>query len=89
MAATLEHSTVLTDIEAQGIAERHGISQVDSHTYHVQGQHGVYEVRFEGRGDDDGERLWTCNCPAGEHGRTCRHINILGAALDELFPGMA
>ena len=37
-----------------------------------------YSVQFAGRGESDGVSLWTCDCPAGQHGKTCKHINLVG-----------
>lgn len=34
----------------------------------------TYEVRFLGRGEDESELLrWSCDCPAGAHGKRCKH----------------
>jgi len=44
----------------------------ENETWAVHSDSGnVYEVRFLGM---DGElRRWACSCPAGEHGRKCKH----------------
>ena len=35
-----------------------------------------YEIRYSGSGDADPDyvALWECNCPAGQHGQTCKHL---------------
>jgi len=37
-----------------------------------------YNVRFVGRGDCDDVSRWTCDCAAGQHGTTCKHIRLVG-----------
>lgn len=39
-----------------------------------------YHVVFAGCGDSDGVFLWECDCPAGIHGRHCKHIDAVGRA---------
>ncbi|MFA5715923.1 MAG: SWIM zinc finger family protein [Candidatus Paceibacterota bacterium] len=45
----------------------------------------TYVVRYEGCPDADGiANLWSCTCPAGQHGRDCKHLRaVLAATLDE------
>ena len=40
----------------------------------------TYHVRYCGSGDADPEyvALWECDCPAGQHGRDCKHIAAVG-----------
>ena len=37
---------------------------------------GRYRISYAGSGDADPEyvALWNCDCPAGQHGRTCKHL---------------
>lgn len=44
-----------------------------------------YNVTFEGRGDSDEVSLWGCDCPAGVHGKTCKHIRLVGDICGRLF----
>ena len=37
-----------------------------------------YNVTFAGRGDCDSVSTWECDCPAGTHGKTCKHIALVG-----------
>ena len=36
----------------------------------------TYEITYAGCGDADPEfvSLWDCSCPAGRHGRDCKHV---------------
>jgi hypothetical protein len=45
----------------------------------------VYRVRYRGSGDGDPDyvALWECDCPAGQHGRPCRHIRAVSDLLNE------
>jgi hypothetical protein len=45
----------------------------------------TYQVTFCGSGDGDPDivRLWECNCPAGQHGKPCKHIAAVIAMVDE------
>jgi uncharacterized Zn finger protein len=47
----------------------------------------IYHVDFAGRGDCDEVSTWTCDCPAGRHGRTCKHIKQTGLAVGWLEDG--
>jgi len=40
-----------------------------------------YNVMYQGSGDADPEcvALWECDCPAGQHGKPCKHIDLIGA----------
>lgn len=42
----------------------------------------TYEIRYAGSGDADPDyvALWECNCPAGRHGRDCKHIRAFLAS---------
>jgi len=43
----------------------------------------TYTVRFAGRPSPDSDaRLWDCDCPAGRHGRHCRHIDAVADWVD-------
>jgi len=45
----------------------------------------TYTVRYCGSGDGDPEyvALWECNCPAGRHGRDCKHRRAVCAVADD------
>jgi len=46
----------------------------------------TYDIRYCGSGDGDPAyiSLWKCNCPAGSHGRECKHMRaFLGSRLME------
>ena len=53
--------------------------------YSVQSDSGnTYTVRYEGCTDDGVGNLWSCSCPAGQHGRDCKHLRfVLAATVDE------
>jgi len=36
----------------------------------------IYTVKYCGSGDADPDyvSLWECNCPAGRHGKDCKHL---------------
>lgn len=45
--------------------------------YRVESDSGaVYEITYAGSGDADPDYvgLYKCNCPAGQRGKTCKHI---------------
>ena len=45
----------------------------------------TYAVRYCGSGDGDPEMmaLWECDCPAGQHGRWCKHLNAVTAVTND------
>jgi len=45
----------------------------------------TYTVCYCGSGDGDPEVvcLWECDCPAGRHGRLCRHARAVADFCDE------
>ena len=45
----------------------------------------TYIVRFCGSGDGDPEfcSLWECNCPAGQHGRDCKHVRAVAGVISD------
>lgn len=56
--------------------------------YHVHSSSGnTYTVRYCGSGDADPEyvALWECNCPAGRHGRDCKHLNAVVNFVNEKY----
>lgn len=63
--------------EATILAE-HGVREIGEHTYKVIGR--PYKIRFVGRTEDGHGLLWECDCPAGQHGRHCKHVDQVGAA---------
>ena len=53
------------------------ITKIDEATYRVESTSGnVYSITYAGCGDGDPEfvALWKCDCPAGRHGRSCKHL---------------
>jgi hypothetical protein len=66
----------------QEILTRFGITTAGEHAYAVPSSNGkgTYTVRYAGRGDCAEVRLWECDCPAGQHGKTCKHIRLVGEA---------
>lgn len=48
----------------------------------------TYTVTYEGSGDGDPEyvALWSCTCPAGKHGRDCKHIAAVANYCEEQYP---
>lgn len=59
------------------------IEHDDGNRYEVRSDSGnVYNVTFTGRGDCD-EALWRCDCPAGQHGRECKHLRAACVYADE------
>lgn len=53
------------------------ISTSDGHAFKVLSTSGnTYTVKYCGSGDGDPEyvALWECDCPAGQHGRDCKHV---------------
>ena len=54
--------------------------------YTVESDSGnTYHVRFCGSGDGDPEYVatWECDCPAGQHGRECKHMKAVWAISDD------
>ena len=45
----------------------------------------TYTVRYMGSGDGDSEyvALWECDCPAGKHGKFCKHIAAVAAVASD------
>lgn len=70
------------------IAAGAGVTMINQNKFAIPSSSGTatYTVWFAGRGDSD-ERLWECDCPAGRHGRECKHQklvwDICGQAADE------
>ena len=53
--------------------------------YEVESESGnTYTVRYAGSGDGDSKYVacWECSCPAGSHGRHCKHVDAVGAVVD-------
>ena len=44
----------------------------------------MYRVRYAGSGDGDPEfiALWSCDCPAGNWGRCCKHVRAVVAVAN-------
>jgi hypothetical protein len=45
-----------------------------------------YHVTYQGSGDADPEyvALWECDCPAGAHGKMCKHIRAVAGIVNSL-----
>lgn len=53
------------------------VSETEGSLYRVESDSGkTYRIRYCGSGDGDPEyvALWECNCPAGKHGKDCKHL---------------
>jgi hypothetical protein len=62
------------------------VTSEDGHTFTVLSTSGnVYTVTYRGSGDGDPEHvaLWGCNCPAGQHGRECKHVRAAARFCSE------
>jgi len=46
----------------------------------------TYNVTYCGCGDGDPEyiALWKCDCPAGRHGKSCKHVAAVSQYCDEI-----
>ena len=49
----------------------------------------TYHITYEGMADgDENTALWECDCPAAQHGRTCKHLRaFLGSSLPAVMAG--
>jgi hypothetical protein len=59
----------------------------DGAEYRVLSDSGnTYTVRFCGTGDGDPDvvALWECDCPAGQHGRDCKHLRAVITHVDSV-----
>jgi hypothetical protein len=46
----------------------------------------IYNVSYYCPADeDDSVNVWSCNCPAGQHGRDCKHIAAAIAVTDAMM----
>jgi len=66
----------MTDMDAAHaeILAEYGVTEIGENKYAVTGSTGnMYTVSYVGCGDC-GEGLWECDCPAGKHGRNCKHL---------------
>ena len=45
-----------------------------------------YNVQYKGSGDmePDYGGIWECDCPAGQHGRMCRHVKLVSNIIDDM-----
>ena len=53
------------------------------HRFLVEADSGnQYHITYAGSGDGDPEYvgLWQCDCPAGQHGRECKHLRAFLAS---------
>ena len=56
------------------------ITETSMGRYSVKSTSGnIYTVKYCGSddGDPDYVALWECNCPAGQHGRDCKHVKAV------------
>ena len=63
------------------------VGDYEQQSYAVESESGnSYTVTYCGSGDGDPEyvALWECTCPAGEHGRRCKHVRAV-TDLAELY----
>ena len=56
-----------------------GVEKISESEYQIIGK--PYTIRFCGRGDGDA-RLWECDCPAGRHGKRCKHVTKIAQLTD-------
>ena len=79
-------SLAQAELEREAFAKR-GIRLIDTNTYGVQSSDGKreYTVRYVGCSEDGFANLWECDCPAGTHGKTCKHVRNVGFACGEIF----
>jgi hypothetical protein len=57
----------------------------DGSEYSVKSSSGnSYTVQYAGSGDGDPDycSLWECDCPAGQHGKLCKHVNAVIDFID-------
>ncbi len=49
------------------------------------GSGNTYRVSYCGSGDGDPEycATWECDCPAGRHGRMCKHIQAVAVVSND------
>ena len=68
------------------ILTANGVTKIDDDRYSVPSSDGTqsYTVRFVGRTEDGCGLLWDCDCPAGRHGKTCKHVHRVGDAASEV-----
>jgi len=72
----------MTTTKINGMA----ITEINDGQYRVESNSGnTYTVKYCGSGDGDPEycALWECDCPAGQYGRTCKHVKAVTALVDE------
>ena len=44
----------------------------------------TYHVKHSSPGGDENVHVWTCDCPAGQHGRDCKHVKAVIADAQRL-----
>lgn len=85
--STMTEQETQEQMEARLCAE-HGITKQADGSYKVPSSRPgkSYIVQYEGSGDADPEfvALWSCTCPAGAYGRTCKHVNMVSTINDEI-----
>jgi len=64
------------------ILQERGVQEIGGNKYQVIGR--PYTIRFEGRSEDGFAKLWSCDCPAGAHGRDCKHVRQVMDANDAI-----
>lgn len=58
----------------------------------VQSSNGIdwYDLKYdipenqEEETNDEQERIWICSCPAGQHGRLCKHVKLVSDIVESL-----
>lgn len=64
------------------------IVEINENEFQVPSSDGSknYTVKYCGSGDADPDyiSLWECNCPAGQHGKTCKHVKLVASANDKI-----
>jgi hypothetical protein len=61
------------------------ITETSMGHYSVKSTSGnTYTVKYCGSGDGDPDyvALWECDCPAGQHGRDCKHVKAVIQYVD-------
>ena len=74
-----------SQVERRIMAEA-GIAVLGGNAYGVASSsgHGQYVVTYMGRGDCDGDVLWSCDCSAGKRGITCKHVRAVGESVSRV-----
>lgn len=73
--------------EAAGIREITKPGESDTFEVKSSTKDVTYIVQYKGSGDGDPDfiSLWECSCPAGQHGKNCKHMRKVSAVVDYLY----